>query len=63
MTQGPSPYTLYLEAINNNPEHGQAYSNLGLAYQTLNRSAEALWVNRKAIALASGATKETISLR
>lgn len=52
--------SLYLEAINNNPEHGQAYSNLGLAYQKLNRSAEALWANRKAIALASGANKETI---
>ncbi len=52
--------SLYLEAISNNPEHGQAYSNLGLAYQKLNRKAEALWANRKAIALASGATANTV---
>lgn len=52
--------SLYLEAIANNPEHGQAYSNLGLAYQKLNRSAEALWANRKAIALASGPNANTI---
>ncbi|MBJ6762312.1 tetratricopeptide repeat protein [Myxococcaceae bacterium JPH2] len=51
---------LYLEAIANNPEHGQAYSNLGLAYQKLDRSAEALWANRKAIALASGPNANTI---
>lgn len=51
---------LYLSAIDNNPEHGQAYSNLGLAYQKLGRNAEALWANRKAIALASGKQKETI---
>jgi uncharacterized protein YfaP (DUF2135 family) len=52
--------SLYLEAIANNPEHGQAYSNLGLAYQKLNRNAEALWANRKAIALASGKNAATI---
>ncbi len=52
--------SLYLEAIANNPEHGQAYSNLGLAYQKLNRNAEALWANRKAIALASGKAAATI---
>ena len=52
--------SLYLEAIANNPEHGQAYSNLGLAYQKLNRNAEALWANRKAIALASGKAAPTI---
>ncbi|OJH41892.1 tetratricopeptide repeat protein [Cystobacter ferrugineus] len=52
--------SLYLEAIANNPEHGQAYSNLGLAYQKLNRSAEALWANRKAIALASGPNADTV---
>jgi tetratricopeptide (TPR) repeat protein len=52
--------SLYLEAIANNPEHSQAYSNLGLAYQKLNRNAEALWANRKAIALASGPTAPTV---
>jgi len=51
---------LYLEAINNNPEHGQAYSNLGLAYQKLNCNAEAIWANEKAIAIASGPNKTTI---
>jgi len=52
--------TLYLEAINNNPEHSQAYSNLGLVYQKIGKQAEALWANRKAIALASGANKNTV---
>ncbi|MBM7116224.1 tetratricopeptide repeat protein [Archangium primigenium] len=52
--------SLYLEAIANNPEHGQAYSNLGLAYQKLHRDAEALWANRKAIALASGPNADTV---
>lgn len=52
--------SLYLEAIANNPEHSQAYSNLGLAYQKLNRNAEALWANRKAISLASGPTAPTV---
>lgn len=51
---------LYLDAISNNPEHSQAYSNLGLAYQKLGKKAEALWANRKAIALASGPTKNTV---
>lgn len=52
--------SLYLEAISNNPEHSQAYSNLGLAYQKLGRNAEALWANRKAIALASGPDANTV---
>jgi uncharacterized protein YfaP (DUF2135 family) len=51
---------LYQEAINNNPEHGQAYSNLGLAYQKLKQDAEALWANQKAIAIAGGPNKKTI---
>ena len=51
---------LYNEAINLNPEHSQAYSNLGLAYQRLGRQAEAIWANRKAIALASGRTAKTV---
>ncbi|MBI2568960.1 MAG: tetratricopeptide repeat protein [Candidatus Schekmanbacteria bacterium] len=51
---------LYLEAIDNDPEHGQAYSNLGLAYQKLSRPAEAIWANRKAIAIATGPTSATV---
>jgi uncharacterized protein YfaP (DUF2135 family) len=51
---------LYLQAIDANPEHAQAYSNLGLAYQKLGNRAEAIWANRKAIALASGATAATV---
>lgn len=45
---------LYQDAIELNPENGQFYSNLGLVFQKLNREAEALWANRKAIVLASG---------
>jgi tetratricopeptide (TPR) repeat protein len=44
----------YQEAIELNPRNGQAYSNLGLAFQKLDREAEALWANRKAIDLAEG---------
>ncbi|WP_198670228.1 tetratricopeptide repeat protein [Dyella sp. C9] len=52
--------TLYGQAIEQDPNYGQAYSNLGLAYQKAGRSAEAIWANRKAIALASGATAATV---
>jgi hypothetical protein len=45
----------YGQAIELDPGYGQAYSNLGLAYQKTGRVAEAIWANRKAIALASGA--------
>lgn len=44
----------YNNAIEINPNHGQAYSNLGLVYQKSGRIAESIWANRKAIALASG---------
>ena len=44
---------LYQQSIDYNPNVGQTYSNLALSYQKLNRSAEALWANQKAIALAS----------
>lgn len=44
----------YQDAIELNPRNGQAYSNLGLSFQKMNREAEALWANRKAIDLASG---------
>lgn len=43
---------LYQQAIEQDPNHAQAYSNLGLAFQKMNRSAEAIWANRKALALA-----------
>ena len=46
--------SLYQNAIELNHRNGQAYSNLGLAFQKLNKEAEALWANRKAIDLASG---------
>lgn len=45
---------LYLDAINNNPEHSQAYSNLGLLYQKMGKKAEGLFANAKAINLAQG---------
>ena len=51
---------LYKQAIELDPNYGQAYSNLGLAYQTTHRQAEAIWASRKAIALASGPTAATV---
>lgn len=51
---------LYLDAINNDPSHSQAYSNLGLAYLRMGKNAEALWANRHSIALASGSSKNTV---
>ncbi len=49
-----SAVSLYQNAIELNHRNGQAYSNLGLAFQKLNKEAEALWANRKAIDLANG---------
>ena len=49
----------YTAAIEQDPNFGQAYSNLGLAYQRAGMNAEALWANRKAIALASGNSAST----
>ncbi|MBO0593674.1 hypothetical protein I2486_19925 [Cellulophaga sp. E16_2] len=49
-----SAVSLFQNAIELNQGNGQAYSNLGLAFQKLNKEAEALWANRKAIDLASG---------
>ncbi len=37
------------QAVNVNPQFGQAYSNLGLVYQKLGDSSAALWANRSAI--------------
>lgn len=51
---------LYREAIDIDPQYGQAYSNLGLAYQKAGRIPEAMWANRKAIALAEGANKAVV---
>lgn len=52
--------SLFNQAINIDPENGKAYGNLGLVYQKAGRTAEAIWANRKAIALASGANAATI---
>lgn len=46
--------SLFQAAIEQDSAYGQAYSNLGLAYQKQGNIAEAIWANRKAIALASG---------
>ncbi|WP_263141250.1 tetratricopeptide repeat protein [Pseudomonas sp. RIT-PI-AD] len=51
---------LYLQAIELNDGYGQSYSNLGLAYQKAGRTAESIWANRKAIALASGASANSV---
>lgn len=48
--------SFFQSAIELNGNYGQAYSNLGLTFQKTGRVAEALWANRKAIALASGNT-------
>jgi hypothetical protein len=62
-TQGETAYRqgdygratrLFQAAIEQQADYGQAYSNLGLAFQRSGRVAEALWANRKAIALATG---------
>lgn len=50
----------YQEALKNDPAYAQAYSNLGLTYQRQNKFADAIWANRQAIALARGATRETV---
>jgi tetratricopeptide (TPR) repeat protein len=68
-TQGETAYhaknfdeaiRLFQAAIELNGNYGQAYSNLGLTFQQAGRVAEALWANRKAIALANGATAPTV---
>ncbi len=51
---------LYQQAIDADANFGQAYSNLGLAFQKAGRVSEALWANRKAIALADGPTAATV---
>ena len=51
---------LFRRAIEVDAVYGQAFSNLGLAYQKAGRTAESIWANRKAIALASGPTAPTV---
>lgn len=51
---------LYQSAIELDGNYGQAYSNLGLSFQKAGRVAEAMWANRKAIALANGPTAATV---
>jgi len=67
-TQGETAYRqgdyvrairLFQAAIGQQVNYGQAYSNLGLAFQKAGRIPEALWANRKAIALASGPAART----
>ena len=51
---------LYQAAIELDGNFGQAYSNLGLSFQKSGRVAEAMWANRKAIALANGPAAATV---
>ena len=46
--------SLFQAAIEHDSNFGKAYGNLGLAYHKQGNIAEAIWANRKAIALASG---------
>lgn len=50
---------LFRQATELDGNYGQAFSNLGLAYQKNGNIAEAIWANRKAISLASGVNAAT----
>ncbi|HAX6094950.1 TPA: tetratricopeptide repeat protein [Escherichia coli] len=50
---------LFQQATELDDNYGQAFSNLGLAYQKNGNIAEAIWANRKAISLASGVNAAT----
>lgn len=50
---------LFQQATELDSNYGQAFSNLGLVYQKDGKIAEAIWANRKAISLASGANAAT----
>jgi len=52
--------SLFNQVINIDAENGKAYGNLGLVYQKAGRTAEAIWANRKAISLASGANAASV---
>jgi tetratricopeptide (TPR) repeat protein len=45
--------SLFKQAIELDPYYGQAYSNLGLSFEKAGDEAEAIWADRKAIALAT----------
>jgi len=51
---------LFQQSIDLWGNYGQAYSNLGLSFQKAGRTAEAIWANRKAIALADGKNKNRV---
>lgn len=50
----------FRQAIELDNSFGKAYGNLGLAYQKAGNTAESIWANRKAIALATGANAATV---
>lgn len=50
---------LFQQATELDGNYGQAFSNLGLAYQKNGNIAEVIWANRKAISLASGVNAAT----
>ena len=50
---------LFQQATELDGNYGQAFSNLGLAYQKNGNIAEAIWANRKAFSLASGVNAAT----
>lgn len=54
-----SAIRLFQSAVAIDDTYGHAYSNLGLVFQKSGRVAEALWANRKAIALAIGPAGST----
>ncbi|MBK5301686.1 MULTISPECIES: tetratricopeptide repeat protein [Gammaproteobacteria] len=56
----PLAIDFFRQAIDLNNSYGQAYGNLGLAYQKAGNTAESIWANRKAIALASGNSAATV---
>lgn len=51
---------LFQQSIELWGNYGQAYSNLGLSFQKAGRTAEAIWANRKAIALADGKNRNRV---
>ena len=52
--------SFYQRAIEKDGTFGQAYSNLGLAYQKIGNFAEAIWANSTAIGLANGPDKNDV---
>ncbi len=50
----------FRQAIELDNSFGKAYGNLGLAYQKAGNTAESIWANRKAIALATGTNAATV---